>query len=273
MITSFIPELDASPELDATDTQFFQELIGMLRWATEIGRVDVLLETSLLSQYQAAPREGHLGQAIHIFAYLKHRPKFTLYFDPTIPNIDYGQFTTRREDFAEHYRDAEEPLPHNMPKARGRSLTITAFVDASHAANKKTRRSHTGYLIFLNRSPILWYSKRQTTVEVSTFSSEFIALKVCTEAIEHLRYKMRMFGIPLVQGTPAHVFCDNESVVKNLTHIESVLHRKHNSIAYHYVRWMVAAGVISLAWIQLGENLADVFTKRLSESVRNYLFG
>lgn len=92
MINSFVPELDASPELEADNIQFFQELIGMLRWATEIGRVDVLLETSLLSQYQAAPREGHLEQALHIFAYLKHRPKLSLYFDPSLPRIDYGEF-------------------------------------------------------------------------------------------------------------------------------------------------------------------------------------
>lgn len=273
MVNSFIPELDGSPELEAADIQFFQELIGMLRWATEIGRVDVLFETSLLSQYQAAPREGHLEQALHIFSYLKHRPKLTLYFDPTIPNIDYGQFQTTRADFAEHYRDAEESLPHRMPKPRGRAVSVTAFVDASHAANKKTRRSHTGFIVFINRAPVMWYSKRQNTVESSTFSSEFIALKVCTEAIEHLRFKLRMFGVPLPKGEPCHVFCDNESVVKNTTKVESTLNKKHNSIAYHYVRWAVAAGMITISWIQTGENLADVFTKRLGETVRNYLFG
>ena len=56
---------------------------------------------------------------------------------------------------------------------------MTAFVDASHAANRVTRRSHTGYIIFINRAPILWFSKRQSTVETSTFTSEFIAMKTC----------------------------------------------------------------------------------------------
>ena len=101
-----------------------------------------------------------------------------------------------------------------MPLPRGRSLTITAFVDASHAVNKITRRSHSGYVIFLNRAPIVWYSKRQNTVETSTFSAEFIALKVCLEAIEHLRFKLRCFGIPMPQGEPTYVYCDNESVVR-----------------------------------------------------------
>jgi hypothetical protein len=46
---------------------------------------------------------------------------------------------------------------------------------------------------------------------------------------------------------------------------------KHSSVAYHYIRWAVAAGIISVAWIPTGENLSDVFTKRLAEAVRGYL--
>ena len=88
-------ELDASEELDEEGIQYFQELIGILRWATEIGRVDILHEVSLLSQYQAAPREGHLVQAPHIFAFLERKPKLTLYFDPATPEIDDTTFHTK----------------------------------------------------------------------------------------------------------------------------------------------------------------------------------
>ena len=63
---------------------------------------------SLLSQYQAAPREGHLVQALHIFAFLKRKPKLTLYFDPATPEIDDTTFHTKVEDFLDIYRDAEE---------------------------------------------------------------------------------------------------------------------------------------------------------------------
>ena len=82
-----------------------------------------------------------------------------------------------------------------------------------------------------------------------------------------------MFGVPLDRGQPAHILCDNESVVKNSTKLESVLNEKHNSIAYHYTRWNVAAGVIQVGWISGKENLADPLTKRLSAVVREYLFG
>ena len=273
MNITYSPEMDVTEELNDDDVTYFQELIGVLRWATEIGRVDILLEVSLLSQYQANPREGHLEQLLHIFAFLKAHPKLTLYLSPELPNLDYGDFRTNKEDFAEIYRDAEELLPHRMPVPRGRSVVVTAYVDASHAANKVTRRSHTGYVVFINRAPVVWYSKRQNTVETSTFSAEFIALKICLEAIEHLRFKLRCFGVPMPRGEPSYVLCDNESVVKNATNVESTLNKKHSSVAYHHCRWSVAAGVISLAHVSTHENIADCFTKRLPLSTRMYLFG
>jgi hypothetical protein len=169
MVLSYVPELDGTPELEPDELQYFQELIGMLRWATEIGRVSILHEVSILSKYQASPREGHLEQVFHIFAYLKKKPKLSIYLDPLLPHIDYGDFKTNKQDFQEQYRGAEEPMPHHMPRPRGRPVTTTEFVDASHVANKKTRKSHTGYLLFINRAPIFWYSKRQQTIEASTF--------------------------------------------------------------------------------------------------------
>ena len=64
-----------------------------------------------------------------------------------------------------------------MPRPRGRSVVASAFVDASHGANKVTRRSHSGYVLFINRAPVKWTSKRQQTVETSEFTSEFISPK------------------------------------------------------------------------------------------------
>ena len=105
------------------------------------------------------------------------------------------------------------------------------FVDLEHAGNTVTRRSQTGLLLFVNRAPIVWYSKRQNTVETSAFGSEFIAMKTAVEKIEALRYKLRMFGVPL-EG-PTNIFCDNESVFKNASIPDSTLKKKHTSICYH----------------------------------------
>ena len=262
MSSGYTPETDGSPELGPELITTFQESIGVLRWAVEIGRVDINTEVSMLSSYQAAPREGHLDQVYHIFAYPKNKPKLTLYFDPSLPNIDPSWATgDDAQTFRETYRDAQEELPpdHMMPEPRGRPISTTAFVDASHAANKVTRRSHTGFVIFCNRALIIWYSKRQNTVESSTFSSEFIAMKVCVEHITALRYKLRMFGVPILESTK--LLCDNESVVRNSSKLESKLNKKHCSLAYHAVRWAVDAAIISIGWIPTDLNIADAMTK------------
>ena len=121
------------------------------------------------------------------------------------------------------------------------------------------RRSHTGILIYVNNAPIVWYSKRQNTVETSSFGSEYVALRICTEMLESLRYKLRSFGVP-IDGA-ADVFCDNKSVVTNSTIPSSVLNKRHNAICYHRVREAQAAGIIRVGWIKGEYNLADLFTK------------
>ena len=276
MVSAFSPELDGTPELEPDDHRFFQEMIGMLRWATELGRVDVLHEVSLLSQYQAAPRQGHLEQALHIFGYLDKHPKLTLYMNPELPNLNYGIFaTTNASEFEEYYRGAKEEMPHQMPRPRGIAVRTSAYCDSSHGANKVTRRSHSGHILFVNSAPVKWLSRRQQTVETSAFSSEFIALKQCIEDIEHLRFKLRMFGIPLYQdedGDATCILCDNEGVVNNTSKVHSSLNKKHSSIAYHFARWNVAAGVCKIAWVPTTDNLADAMTKRLSVTAREYLF-
>ena len=86
------PELGVSPELKADGLQYYQELIGVLRWAIELGRVDLLLETALMSTHLAMPRIGQLEQVIHLFGYLKEHPKRKLAFDPSHPVIDERRF-------------------------------------------------------------------------------------------------------------------------------------------------------------------------------------
>ncbi|MFN9979144.1 MAG: Ty1/Copia family ribonuclease HI, partial [bacterium] len=101
--------------------------------------------------------------------------------------IDWRDEDFPIQDWTDFYQNVEEDIPRNAPEPRGMPIQINAFVDASHARNKVTRRSHTGILIYLNRAPIIWYSKAQRTVETSTFGAEFIALRIGTELIKSLR--------------------------------------------------------------------------------------
>ena len=85
-----------------------------------------------------------------------------------------------------------------------------------------------------------------------------------------LRYKLRMFGIP-IRG-PASVLCDNQGVVKNASLPESALSKRHNAINYNVVREAVAAGIIRVGKEDGTTNLADAFTKILNRRKRYDLF-
>jgi hypothetical protein len=261
--SGYRPELDVSPLLSPEQANYFQNLIGVLRWIIELGRLDIHVHVSMLSTFLAAPRQGHLNEVLHIFAYLKRYKKSTMVFDDTLPNLDESIFQ-QNADWSDFYRDATEKIPPNAPEPRGHHVNMYCFCDSDHAGDRVTRRSQTGIILFLNRSPITWFSKKQNTVETSTFGAEFVALRIAVELIESLRYKLRMMGIPI--AGPCSILCDNESVVKNSSIPESVLKRKHNAIAYHRVREASASGMVRIGHIHSSHNLADMLTKPLSRN-------
>ena len=268
LASGYRPELDASPELDENRASYFASLMGVLRWCIELGWIDIIVEVNLLARFQACPREGHLEQMFHLFAYLKRYNRSSLVFDWTEPSLDETMF--KECDWKEYYPGATEAIPDNMPEPRGKPVSTTCFVDADHAGCRLTRRSHSGVLIFVNRAPIIWFSKRQATVESSTFGSESIAMRQAFDLIEALRYKLRMMGVPIESATK--VYCDNESVVNATTRPESTLKKKHNAINYHRCREAIAAGHIRVAWINGTDNLADALTKVTVGERRRYLF-
>jgi hypothetical protein len=260
--SGYAPELDATPYLNDEDANYYQQQIGVLRWAVELGRIDICAEVSIMGGFNAAPREGHLAAVMHIFAWMKCHTRSRVVLDPEYPTHEEAD----QQDWSEFYPDAEELLPPDMPEPLGNPVKMTTFVDSDHAGDKVTRRSRTGVLVFLNRAPIVWYSKKQASIETSSFGSEFTAMKVGVEISEGLRYKLRMMGVPLTGST--QVRADNMSVIKNTSLPESTLKKKSNSIAYHYVRERAASGAVAINYEHTRSNLADMLTKVQPGSVR-----
>ena len=178
-----------------------------------------------------------------MFGDLKQVPKLKMYFDHSKPKISEDRF--QKFDWEDFYPGACEPIPLDMPRPRGKSVSTHCFVDSNHAEDKTIRRSMTVILIFCNRAPIIWHSKRKNGVETSKFGSEFTAMKNSVELIAALRYKLRMFGVPIDGSTD--IFCDNEAVYKNASTPESHLRKKHHSISYHMSREAVASGACRVA--------------------------
>ena len=260
--TDFHPELDQSTVLDEDNVWLYQSYIGILRWATELGRVELTHSAATMAKFNAAPREGHLRALLRVFAYCEKHITSMIVFDGKAK--DFSDIIWDSADWSEFYPDAVkhgEAMPSNAPPPRGNAVQLNMFCDASHATDLVTRCSTTGIIFFMNGAPVKWYSKRQNTIESSTFGSEFVALKIASEMNDGLRYKLRMFGIHLMG--PTNGFCDNESVVRNATIPESTLAKKHNSIANHKCRESVAQGALRIKHERGEFNCSDILTKFL----------
>jgi hypothetical protein len=133
------------------------------------------------------------------------------------------------------------------------------FVDSDHAGEQFTRRSRTGFVIYFNMAPIVWFSKHQPTVESSVFGAEFVAMKNGIETCRGLRYKLRVMGVAL--SGPTFVYGDNMSIVHNTQRPESVLKKKSNSSFYHAVRESAAMGESIIGHVPSVDNPADICTK------------
>ena len=102
---------------------------------------------------------------------------------PLIPDFDVNEIFPRRDWSHTPFVDSKEDIPSEMPEPRGFGFTIFANVDSDHAGDEITCRSRTGFIVFLNNSPIYWFSKKQSGIETSSFGLEFIAMKQCYKYI------------------------------------------------------------------------------------------
>ena len=254
------PETDDTPLLDEEHASKYRGLIGSANWIITLGRFDIAYATMALARFSMAPREGHFKAMKRVFGYLRKYAKGRILIDPGF----FDQKEHQSNDFdnwREFYPDAEEELPSDQPTPLGTKARITIFVDADHAHDVVTRRSVTGIILFINKTPVKWISKRQKTVESSTYGSEMVAARVATDLAVEFRYALRMLGVE-VDG-PAQMFGDNKSVIINTTIPSSQLKKKHNAICYHRVREAIAAKIINFFHIRSENNYADIMTKPL----------
>jgi hypothetical protein len=120
-----------------------------------------------MSRFNMLPREGHLKAVKRILSYLKIFPKGRVIIDTSYPDHSV-------------YPDASEEISKDLPPEKGPRVRTTVYVDADHAYDLVTRRSITGIFVMLNNTSIEWISKRQKTVETSTYGSESVASRIST---------------------------------------------------------------------------------------------
>ena len=150
-------------------------------------------------------------------------------------------------------------------------LEITAFVNSDHAHDKLTRRSMTGLLILVGRTPVYFMSKRQGAIATSTYEAEFCAMRTAVEEVQSVRYTLRCLGVKVKH---ASLICgDNKGVIQNCTILDSLLKKKHVAIAYHMTREAAAAGMVHPIKIKSEHNFADILTKAVTGKTFWALYG
>jgi hypothetical protein len=193
----------------------------------------------MMSSHLALPREGHSWQVYQIFAYLKKYHNTELIYNPSDPCVNKSSFERKDWTSSESgHVEGQKEIPPNMPEPRGLGFIMSAKVDGDHVSDTVSRRSRTGFLIYLNSALTYWMSRKQTSIEWSSFGSEFVAMKQCCEYLRSLHYKLRMMGIPVLG--PVYICGDNQFVLANTTIPDSTLKKKTQSICYHFLREFAA---------------------------------
>ena len=251
------PEMDASPELDLEGIKKHQSLIGSAQWAVSLGRFDIATAVMTMSAFRAAPREGHMGRVKRIIGYLAKMRHGALRYRTGRP--DLSALPDQPNEWKNTpYGDAKEIIPHNAPKPLGKPVDTIHYFDANLLHDFISGKAVTATLTVLNKTVIDWYSKKQGTVESSTFTAEYLAGRTTTDQVIDMRNTLRYMGTPVGRTV---VFGDNQSVITNSTIPQSQLQKRHAALSYHRVREAIAADIFQLYHINGDENPSDVLSK------------
>ena len=214
------------------DPESYCRLVGRLIYLA-VTRPDLAYAVHILSQFLNEPKQEHWDGALRVVRYLKG----TL-----------GQGILLHSDS---------------------DLSLTGWCDSDWAACPLTRRSLTGWLVFLGQSSISWKTKKQHTVSRSSAEAEYWSMAAITCELKWLKGLLLSLGLHHLKAIP--LFCDSQFAL----HIAQnpVFHErtKHIEVDCHFVRDAIRDGLIAPSYISTTDQLADVFTKALGTQRFDYL--
>ncbi|KAL0434715.1 UNVERIFIED_CONTAM: Retrovirus-related Pol polyprotein from transposon RE1 [Sesamum radiatum] len=207
-----------------SDAEPYRRFVGRLLYLS-FTRLDISFAAQQLSQFVHAPCSGHMSVALHLVRYLKGCPHLGLFF----PSSSSG--------------------------------SLTAYCDADWAGCIDSRRSLTGYYVFLGQSLISWKTKKQPTVARSTAEAEYRSLGAIACEIRWISFLLQDFRLPL--SLPIPLYCDNQAATHIVANPVFHEHTKHLEIDCHLVCDLYKAGFLPPSHISGQSQLADMFTKLL----------
>lgn len=207
------------------DKTKFRELIGSLLYVANASRPDVAVPLSILSQFLECPRIMHWRAAMRVLCYLMGTPNHGIQYKRSSDN----------------------------------AIGMRTYCDANWGGDKQTRRSTSGVLVLLGGGPVIYRSKRQSTVALSSAEAEYMALALATQEVVWLRFLLGELGL---QPTGASkILMDNKSAISIATNQGYTPRAKHIDLRAHFVRDHVEQGNIKLEYVPSGDQLADFLTK------------
>ncbi len=174
---------------------------------------------------------------------------------PDIPRYmddDLSYFPSLPIDPLQSFDISEVLLPTNP------HFSQVDFLDAAFAVGD-LKMSITGLIVYVNCTPIIWTSEKQSTVADSTCSSEFVGASVCLMHVENM---CRFLGFECPK--PYILYTDSQASQSIATNSERMGKIRHIAIRYHLVRQMIASGDIKFVFCFTEEMIADLLTKILS---------
>ena len=223
-----IPAKD-DPALDDKRQSRFRSGIGMLLYLVKFSRPDLSNCVRELSKVNSRANDGH--------------------FKALLRTIKFVLRTRRRWLKYEKVR---------MTNGKMR-WSIKAYGDSDWGGDKNTRKSVTGYCVYLNMNLVAWKSRSQKNVTLSSSEAEYVAMsELCTEIV-FIKSILEFMGVDV--ELPIVVYCDNVGAVFLAHNPKTSMRTKHVDIRYHHVREYVVDGVIMIKFVKSEENDADIFTK------------
>ena len=232
----------------------YASVIGMLMYLSSNSRPDIAFAVHQCARFSFCPKRSHEEAVKRIVRYLKGTKDKGLFFTPS------GKFEVDcyvDADFAGLWRYEDDQNPVSV-------------------------KSRTGYMLVFAGCPLLWASKLQTEIALSTTEAEYIALSQSMRDLlptrELIHEVVPYFGIALeAVTTHSTVFEDNQGAIALANAPKMTPRSKHIGIKYHFFREHVRAGIVRIKYVATEFQIADVFTKGLTvikfQRLRKMLMG
>ena len=142
---------------------------------------------------------------------------------------------------------------------------LKIYTDSDWAGDKNDRHSVTGYVIFVMGVAVLWKSKLQRVVSLSSSEAEYYAISEAAKDIKFVVQILNSIGINV--NMPIIVHVDNVGAIFMSENVTATQRTKHIDVRYHYVREFIEEGFIKIIFVKSEDNKSDMFTKNVSQDI------